>query len=54
MMYELTQNREIQDKLYKEACDKLSSKNGGKLTIPSYDDLSAENMPYLNGVVYET
>mmetsp|Transcript_10088 Transcript_10088/g.21941 ORF Transcript_10088/g.21941 Transcript_10088/m.21941 type:complete len:577 (-) Transcript_10088:5-1735(-) len=47
LFYELTQNPRVQDKLTEEIDRVLGSKR------PTFEDLSAENMPYLNGVFME-
>ena len=48
MFYILTQNPEVQRRVQAEIDEKLGDKD------PEFSDLSPENMPYLNGVLYET
>lgn len=48
LIFELTQNLEVQERLIKEIDTTLNGK------VPSFDELETENMPYLNGVLYET
>ena len=49
MFYELTRNQDIQSRLHDEIMEKLPP--GSELNVTS---LSASEMPYLNGVVYES
>ena len=44
----LTQNPDVQRRVQEEIDAKLGDKD------PELEDLSPENMPYLNGVLYET
>ncbi len=44
----LTQNLEVQEQLMREIDQVLEGR------VPTLADLEAENMPYLNGVMYET
>lgn len=46
--YILCTNPEIQDQLHEEIVEKLGEND------PSWEDLNAKNMPYLNGLLYET
>lgn len=48
LVYILTQNPEVEKELCKEIDEKL------KGASPTLEDLSPENMPYLNGVLFET
>lgn len=48
MFFELTQNVDVQKRLQQEIDAKLKGK------IPVMSDLESDNLPYLNGVVYET
>mmetsp|Transcript_20294 Transcript_20294/g.24617 ORF Transcript_20294/g.24617 Transcript_20294/m.24617 type:complete len:566 (+) Transcript_20294:201-1898(+) len=48
MFYLLTQNPEVQEKVCQEIDEKL------RMKIPTLDDLEPDNMPYLNGMLYET
>mmetsp|Transcript_1132 Transcript_1132/g.1629 ORF Transcript_1132/g.1629 Transcript_1132/m.1629 type:complete len:309 (+) Transcript_1132:959-1885(+) len=48
MFYLLTQNPEVQKRLIEEIDEKLKGQQ------PTLKDLDADNMPYLNGMIYET
>lgn len=48
MVYILTQNQDVQAQLCKEIDEKLQGRT------PTLEDLNPKNMPYLNGVLYET
>eukprot|EP00924_Labyrinthula_sp_SR-Ha-C_P002638 augustus_masked-scaffold_13-processed-gene-2.11-mRNA-1 protein AED:0.82 eAED:0.82 QI:0/-1/0/1/-1/1/1/0/467 len=51
LFYELTQNKDVQDKLLEEI--KAFKQGRGNDYVPSVSELSAENLPYLNGAIYE-
>ncbi len=48
LMFELTQNLDVQDQLCKEIDQVLEGR------VPTMDELEATQMPFLNGVIYET
>ena len=48
MFYLLTQNIDVQKRVQQEIDEKLGDRD------PEFSDLSPENMPYLNGMLYET
>ena len=48
MTFILTQNPDIQTKLCQEVDEKLQGRS------PTMEDLDPKNMPYLNGVLFET
>lgn len=48
LFFELTQNLDVQDKLFLELDEKL------KGNIPNFTDLQTNSLPYLHGCIYET
>jgi cytochrome P450 len=54
-IYELTQNPDVQKKLCEEVDREFGHRRqaDGKACIPVQQDVTAANMPYLNGVIYE-